>query len=351
MKKEIFLFVIAFIITFLICEVFIRTSHLASASYTEFYEDIGRARRQNFNYVFFNEGFGIGEFNEYRYSGESIPPEKDTNSIRVILMGDSYVEAFQVFDRHYFGNIAEQYLNNRFPDKNFEMLNFGRSGFDLANVYAYQKSFAEDFNPDYFLYFITRGDLKPKNEDPLRPKLQIENDSLFVDFDFPEDELKLFQTTKFFLQESAIVNMLNNGRKKAESIPVGSIVLGKVYSWMQPAPEATKQHGGKENKDNEINPLIRKIILPIDPEKVIVFNRSFSNLPSEFENLCQDNNVRLYDLGQSLDSLRQAGKDPVVWPVTQKYGHWNHLGHRFVGEEVGRYLAGILEKKYVNNLE
>ncbi|PWD97831.1 hypothetical protein [Marinilabilia rubra] len=351
MKKEIFLFAIAFIITFLISEVFIRTTHLASVSYTDFYEDIGRARRQNFNYVFFNEGFGIGEFNEFRYSGEGIPPEKDSNTIRIILMGDSYVEALQVFDRHYFGNIAEQFLSERFSDTDFELLNFGRSGFDLANVYAYHKTFAENFNPDYILYFITRGDLKPKNEDPLRPKLQIQNDSLVVDFDFPEQELKLFETTKFFLQESAIVNMLNNGRKKAESIPVGSILLGKVYTWMQPAAGVSEEMEATETENYEINPVTQKIIQSIDPDRIIVFNRSFSDLPVEFEILCHDNNVRLYDLGQSLDSLRQTGQDPVAWPVTNKYGHWNHLGHRFVGEEVGRYLSGILKKEYVNNFE
>ena len=148
---QVILFCSSFVIVFTLCEVFIRTAHIENVSSTEFYDDIGRGRRKNLEYLYFNEGFGIGTFNEYRYIGEANSPEKQKNTIRVALLGDSYVESFQVFDRHYFGNIAENILKKKYPDKDFEFLNFGRSGFDIKNIYVYHKTFVEKFSPDFVL--------------------------------------------------------------------------------------------------------------------------------------------------------------------------------------------------------
>ena len=149
-------------ITLAIIELFIRMANISMVSSTEFYDDIGRGTRKNLKYLYFNEGFGIGKFNKYRYIGEANPPDKADDIIRIALMGDSYVESFQVFERDYFGNIAESILNKEYLNIDFEFLNFGRSGFDIASIYAYQKIFVENFNPDIILYMISNDDLEPQ---------------------------------------------------------------------------------------------------------------------------------------------------------------------------------------------
>ncbi len=170
MVKQISLFFITTLCFFLINEAFIKISNIGSVSSTEFYDDIGRGYRKNLNYLYFNEGFGMGKFNEYRYIGTPRSPEKDTNTVRVVLLGDSYTESLQIFERNYFGVVAENLLNNNILNRKYEFLNFGRSGFDIADMYAYHKVFAENFNPDYIFYMISSKDLVPVHSDPLVPR-------------------------------------------------------------------------------------------------------------------------------------------------------------------------------------
>ncbi|HEY9116112.1 MAG TPA: hypothetical protein VIN10_15550, partial [Bacteroidales bacterium] len=274
--KQIALFCIAFLLTMGLSELFIRTSHLASVSYTEFYDDIGRGRRKNLDYLYFNEGFGIGRYNKYRYIGEANPPEKPENVFRVALMGDSYVEAWQVFDRDYFGNIAEKILEEKYPNLHFEFLNFGRSGFDIADMYAYQKNFVESFHPDLILYFLEKPALQPVYSDPLRPSTIIENDSLIISFDFDSTDLKIYQTTNILTQNSSIMNMLNISRKRAIETSVTKILFDKIYflfNSIEPEPEIS---------DIIIEPVTEKIVKSLDPANIIIVNRDKHALPEEF---------------------------------------------------------------------
>lgn len=121
---------------------------------------------------------------------QQLPSKKNENIIRIALLGDSFVESFQIFERDYFGEIAENYLEIIYSEKQFEFLNFGRSGFDIADIYAYQKILVEKFNPDFTLYMVSNGDLEPHYSDPLRPRTFIENDSLIISLNFNSQENK-----------------------------------------------------------------------------------------------------------------------------------------------------------------
>jgi lysophospholipase L1-like esterase len=296
--------------------------------------------------VYFNEGFGINQFNKYRYIGENNPPEKPSQTTRVVLLGDSFVESFQVFDRDFFGNIAENLLSQSSPNYRYELLNFGRSGFDIADMYAYQKIFAEKFDPDYVLYFLSPSDLVPKYADPLRPKTIISNDSLTIDFNFSSSIINKFQKTKKLSQYSVVLNMANNCRKKAKEIPVSSILLGKAYNWFW-------KQNGKQNILNEsgnspqLHPVTEKIIWDIDPRKVIIVNISSDPLPIHFRQLCEDRELNILDLSTPINKLIERGTDPYEWKVTKKHGHLNKEGHMLVGRELACYLSTILKKDHL----
>ena len=342
MIKQIFLFVISFILVLLLSEIFIRTSHLSSVSSTEFYEDIGRGRSKNLPYLYFNEGFGIGKFNEFRYIGKAYPPLKKKKTIRIVLLGDSYVESFQIFERDYFGRIAENYLNNKYPELKFEFLNFGRSGFDIGDIYAYQKTFVDKFNPDFILYMISNGDLEPKYTDPLRPKTIVENDSLKISFDFDYYEIDIFNKTKFLTQNSAIFNMLNNGRKKTKTIPLFAILLDKIYYWFNPENKTNTDHFEQEKK-YQINPVTKRIITSIDNNKIIIVNRDMKQLPKKFIQLCNNEGFKYIDLSMSLNLMKKNGDDPNEWKITNKRGHWNQKAHKVVGKEIAKNISNIIE--------
>jgi hypothetical protein len=345
MIKQIFLFGISFISIFILSEIFIRTSHLASVSSTEFYDDIGRGSRKSLNFLYFNEGFGVGKFNEYRYIGGSNPPQRNQNTIRIALIGDSYVESFQIFERDYFGEIAENYLENIYQTKQFEFLNFGRSGFDIADIYAYQKTLLEKFNPDFILYMVSNGDLEPHYSDPLRPRTIIENDSLIISFNFNPQEIEVFEETKFLTQNSSIFHMLNNGRKKTKTTPFFAILLDKIYFWFNPESESTIFHSEHQKAEYQINSVTKKIIESLDTNKIIIVNRDLEELPWEFQELCSNNGLKYFDLSKKLNSMKEQGIDPNEWKVTKKRGHWNQKAHQTVGKEIAIKICEIIENE------
>lgn len=327
------------LVTFLACEVFIRTANIGSVSATEFYEDIGRGRRANLDYIYFNEGFGLNRFNEYRYIGESHPPAKENNTKRIVLLGDSYVESFQIFDRDYFGNLAENTLNSKQSDTIYQVLNFGRSGFDLGDIYAYQKTFAEKFHPDLIVYMLSAEDLTLKYSDPLRPKTVLIHDTLTVSFDFPASEIRAFEKTKFLTQNSGIITMINNGRKKVNKIPLASILLDKIYYWFNPIPEENY----KDRGEAPLGPVTKSIITNLDPSRTLIINRDTIPLPASFVELCKINNIRYLDLSIPLNEMKNEGVNPNYWKVTNRIGHWNHEAHRRIGKVIADYV-------YSNNM-
>ena len=337
--KQILIFATTFLAIMILAEIYIRTTHTYNPSKSEFYEDIGRGNRKNYDYVYFNEGFGIGRFNNYRYIGEPNPLEKPENTVRFALLGDSFVESFQVFERHYFGNIAEHYLNNIEPDINFEFLNFGRSGFDIADIFVYQNTFANNFNPDFYLLIISNDDLVPKFSDPLLPKLQLKNDSLTISFNFKSSIVSSFENSKFFIQNFNIVQMMNSSRKKASKKPLLPIFFDKIYYWI--APSQTNKITSKIT-NRPLDPITQKVIENLDPDKTIIINRDFDKLSEEFTNICTENKIPIIDLSDLLNRYKAEGNDLNKWKATNILGHWNHNGH----EIIGNYLAQkIIELK------
>jgi hypothetical protein len=342
------LFFIAFLGAMLMLEIYFRSARISDVTQTEYCEGIGKERRSNINYFLVNEGIGIGNINAYRFIGESCQPLKPLNTIRIALLGDSFIESYQVFERHYFGKIAETLLKKKFPGKDIEILNFGCAGFEITDMYAYQKNTIEKFNPDYIFYLISDDDLEPENSDPLRPRVILENDSLMVSYDFSKAEANKFNRANFFLMHSAVLNMLNDCRKKIKTISPASILLDKIYSWFKSS--GTNPDGqGKAKVKFTLNPVTARIIETLDPEKVVIINRGDTFLPIKFTELCQKRGLKFFDLYPTLKKARESGTDPQYWSVTKKHGHWNYYGHKLVGKEIYDIVSGILENRKINN--
>ena len=333
---------LAFVLTLFVCELFIRTAHIANVSSTEVYDEIGRGRRKNLKYVYFNEGFGIGQYNEHGYIGEAHPLEKPENTIRVALLGDSYVESLQVFERDYFGNIAESILKDRYPETQIELLNFGRGNSDIGDLYVLHTHFVSQFNPDYVVYMLAEADLTPQYLDPVRPKTILKNDSLVIFQDFTNSELQTYQKTKFLIHNSAFLNMLNTCRKKSKTVPIAATLLDKVYTWMYPSYEAPGEDTA-QTALMALNPVTDSIIASLNPAEVVFVNRTDEPLPKVFVNTCNERGFYYHDLSTPLNQMKEEGIHPVKWKISGQTGHWNHEAHKVVGKDMAKVIDSIIK--------
>jgi hypothetical protein len=317
-------FVFSFILSMVVLELFMHTAQIEGTSPTDFDNIIGRKRRANLDFTFFNEGFSMGAFNEYSFLGEAVNPEKPKGTLRLAFLGDSYVESFQLFRRDQFYQVLEEELSKKFS-VNVEVLNFGRSGFDLADMYAYQQRFVAQFNPDYIFYFLSDADLSCTQTDPLIPKVILKSDSLEVTNKFmPKPYLNTFNKTKVLTQNSSILSMANNCRKLITAGKFWPKVLDKFY-----LPTKSIEVVHSQNPD-EVPALALKIVDNFSDNTIIV-NRGSNDFPAYFTSEIESRDLVSIDLRDTLSTLVQQGINPNFWTVTKTSGHWNYEAHQAIG--------------------
>ncbi len=339
--KNILYFVIAFIITLFILELFVHFSFIETQSPTDFTEQYGRCRRKNMDYIYFNEGFSMGNFNKGRYLNSYYPIEKPKGVIRIAALGDSYVEGFQVFERNHFLKIVEKKLNEVTPDS-VQILNFGRSGFDFGDMYAYYDRIVKQYNCDFVLFFLSNLDLNINQTDPLIPKVINTNGKLKVTNDeMPEKYKNTFKYQLLFSHNSNIYNMINDTRKLIKARELAPKLFDKFYFGKR--IDAQKEDLGYRTKEH-ISKLSYSILEQLEKEQstFIILNRDKVNLNEDFVKKIKAPTM-YFNL--SLESnLYKHNNDPHHWIITGKEGHWNVNGHIIVGNSLSEYLYKIITK-------
>ena len=106
----------------------------------------------------------MGRINKYGYTGIAYPPERKKNTLRIALVGDSYVQGHYMSDKYYFGNIIGRNLQTFLQQKELlsglkhqnsentknlklkiEILNFGIAGSNLQRMYIRFKNQVSKF--------------------------------------------------------------------------------------------------------------------------------------------------------------------------------------------------------------
>jgi hypothetical protein len=331
--KELIYFLITSIVVLLLCEAFIRFSNLGTVSSTEFYEDQGKGKRKNMSYAYFNEGFGIVNYNEFGFIGESIKLKKDNKTLRVALLGDSFIESLQVFNRDYFGKIAENNLNERNTGSKYEILNFGRSGIGFSDMYISQKSLVEKFDPDIIIYFISNGDLYRRHIDKLLPKIKLDtsDQGFSIDYAFDKTRIERYNARKGVVQNSAFLNMtkIAVNRLKQDYL---ELILGKFGSFFEDDGKPVVKEGNSSR--DEKKEITYKIMESLDKKKTIFINRDNESLPNNFVDSIAKYGFRFYDFSEMLKITPDEKQTPYYWKVTGKQGHWNYNTHQFLAKEL-----------------
>lgn len=282
--KNTLFFLLSFALVMLGLDLFLRVSYIENTSPTDFTQTYGRCRVKDRTFVHFNEGFGIGRFNKGRYLGAYYPEEKPDGVIRIAALGDSYVEGFQVFERDHFLKTAETQLNQTYPDT-FEMLNFGRSGFDFGDMYAYYQRMVKPYDCDVVLFFLSNEDLNIRQTDPLVPKVVVDETSRVqvTNAKMPEKTLNRYLMQKPLAHSSTVFNMMNKSRKLVFAGEWKPKFFGKFYGMLVSEDDVNAHQGQKENQVT-VSPLSYALLEKLKEEgaEIILINRGKTDLDAAF---------------------------------------------------------------------
>lgn len=87
------------------------------------------------------------------------PPKSwDPTSFRILILGDSFVEALQVPIEQKLQVQLQSLLERRYPDRRFEILALGHSSAGTAAELAYYETYGRDFDPDLVILVFVHND-------------------------------------------------------------------------------------------------------------------------------------------------------------------------------------------------
>lgn len=202
-------------------EVVLRTAHPfgARVSWTEPDREIGWRFTPGREYWFFGENDHAitGRINAMGWRDRERSVRKPPRTRRIAVVGDSYVEAFQVeSDRTFVARAEDAYRSMHWPENDaVEVMNFGRSGMSPAEESIVLERDVFPCGPDQVLLLFTPhndiADVNPATAaDACRPFFhRVRGDSLVADSSFAgRRDFRLREAISPIKQHSALVSLV-----------------------------------------------------------------------------------------------------------------------------------------------
>ena len=97
------------------------------------------------------------KINSFGFHDEEYPLEKPNNAKRILILGDSYIEALQVPIEKTFAKLLQTNLNLRIDEFEVQTINTGRSGRGVLEYYLTLRAVGWDFQPDLVNRMVRPG--------------------------------------------------------------------------------------------------------------------------------------------------------------------------------------------------
>jgi hypothetical protein len=142
-----------------------REARLGEVDYRGWRPDpvMNRAHIPNLHFTYVvrdSERFGIPvTYNDKGLHDYEYAYEKGEKTVRVIVLGDSFVEALQVERDQNFCKRIERTLNDADPDRAYQVINMGVSGYSPILQYLYLKREGMRYDPDIVLFCFFMNDV------------------------------------------------------------------------------------------------------------------------------------------------------------------------------------------------
>jgi hypothetical protein len=168
----------------------------------------GTARIPGAAFLYTSEGRGHVRINAAGFRDDEWRLEKPAGTIRIALLGDSYVEAMQVEEHERFGEVAERLLNeSRALGQTVEVMHFGVSGYGTAQELQTLRHEVWKYRPDLVvLAMLPANDIRNNSpaleQDSGRPYFVFKDGQLVLDDSFrrsPEHNRGAFYRTAMWL--------------------------------------------------------------------------------------------------------------------------------------------------------
>ena len=297
------------------------------------------------------------QINSHGFNDREYPYEKPDGTFRIIVLGDSFTEGFQVPLEDTFQEVLEGKLNQR-GDQNYEVISLGVSAFGTGQEYLMLKNYGLKYEPDLVMVLMNEHDVEtntPKlHKYPHIPYFSLEGGELALN---PFEPFERGALRKLLGEHSQFAHFMF-GRLKRATLTEETAIPYNAYVY------ETGEYGQEWEEAWQIT---KALFLAIDEESknkdadfllVKLVNRVQLN-PSEFENQLkkysgsEDFN---WDLEKPEKILREftsendinylellpGFKEKYTQPTDFHYqldAHWNENGHALAADLIYEKLV------------
>ena len=325
-------------ISILFFEGFLRLTEISLPSYVYDSPDFGRIQKPGVHYFDINnEGFGMGTVNKYGYIGPAYSKDKDNNSLRIALVGDSYVEGSYLFDRQHYRYILEHRLSNLMKQK-VEVLNFGVGGYNLRDIYIDLRKRVLEYKPDIILVFIRDGNFYQKDKNP-GPDLKLEGDSLKITYNYKNTEQYKLRKKFQLIRDYSIGNLIKESFEEYYRKNYEKTLFDKFYKLFY-SNNNKKVDVKTSDGDYGINRVILESMKEYNNTSTKIFIVKSTDFPRDYDNLISKLQLSVINLDSVLTKYAKGTDVLHYWKATNEDGHWNYTAQNVIGN----YLADIMYK-------
>jgi len=379
--KNICISCIAVVVFTIILEIIIRTTHLFGARISWAKPDPVIVYRftPNATYWYLKENNHpiTGNINKYGWRDRDWSILKPVNTVRIAVLGDSFVEAFQVESNRTFLALTEMILNS---DKkiNYELMNFGISGVTQTEELIILENDVIKFSPDaVILFFYSNNDIdyiaKTTAADKNRPFFNIsETGELLLDTTFHDSkEFKLKEKINWMKQHSIIISLIS---ERYNAFRAGIIFKNNQIKYeiskkiIGSLTLCTRNPDERYLKNYELNKRIigkmaefclsRNIqfivtTIPIPPNYVPEAENKYLNRDISFNSRFFEDDLEKYtkllhveyiELVKPFKKKYENEHIFLNWGNCEEWGHWNYYGHELVARVLSERLKQIFDR-------
>ena len=278
---------------------------------------------------------------------------KDTDNYRIALIGSSINFGFDVHLNETFAKKLEYYLNKNVKGKKYEVIIFGRPGFNSKEYYAIFKDKVIHYNPDLIICSIVQNNLeklsyqKFKNKHKSNKKKDIDNQNHMLPWlniknskigKLIRSELHLYLMTAKSLNNIYQEILISNGIKEMKTVDIDSlnnnfmIQINNSLSWLEEIrndciknnikfsillhPYEMQFGIDKINKWRELGYELNNNLLELHYYKII-------------KNYCSKNGVYFFNIFNSLINKNYKGTQLYL---DLDFAHYSSEGHDIVAQ-------------------
>lgn len=360
----------AVFVPLLLTELVLRTTHLFGARLPFTERDPLISHRFIPNHAYWykaeNEHPITGRINKHGWRDKDWALVKPHGAYRIAVLGDSFVEAFQVESDRTFLSLASKRLTAKLG-RPVELMNFGRSGFTQSEEFLVLQRDVVRFSPDaVILLFYPGNDIadvsRETARDPMRPFFSMTgNGRLVLDTSF--NSSKTYRRKSHGLKRySALLSLI--GEKRSALRQQGRVDSPASFDAALPgyATLCTQHPDPIYLRNYRLNKTlieamaeycrrrgIRFVLACVDTEAYRPeMERKWARLdPSVNVNFFEDDLARYSrSLGIDFIGLQRPcrrycldmGRSPHWQRWASLWGHWNYDGHRLVAEILAKKL-------------